>query len=211
MKLPDLKVIGRTEWIGMSILLVGGTLIYVFLIHPSVQSFAALNDAQNARESAVQDLVEVRRQQQALLSKIVQQRHQLDSLGGSPPSLRDKENQIARITTIAHDCQVTIDQIAPMGDIDTPDYSAVYISFTGRGSFPSIREFFRRVETDIDYVDVTHFTLTSSPVSPTTGAEPPCVLTLSCKLSGMPRPAGESDTPEKPHPAEPVEVVYHEP
>ncbi|GMV98271.1 MAG: hypothetical protein HRF43_09695 [Phycisphaerae bacterium] len=204
----DVRTLIQPEWVGLAAALAGGALIYLLLIHPSIRSFAALNFARDTRESAVQELIEVRREHQALVKHIADQKRQLESLGGSPPSLADKENQIARITAIAGECQLAIDQYSPIGEVDTDDYSAVYVAFAGRGSFPNIREFLRRIEANLDYVDVTHFTLTSSP-NPAAPTEPACLLTLSCKLSGMPRT--NADDFSQPDEARPGEVALHEP
>lgn len=207
-KRPDLRMLLRPEWLGLFIAALGGALIYALLIHPSVRSFAVLNDARDSREAAVKELLDIRRRHQALIASVADQKRQLEALGGSPPSLRDKENQIARIAAIARDCQLAIDQYSPIGDVDTPEYSAVYVAFMARGSFANTREFLRRIETGLDYVDVTHFTLTASP---TAAAEPPCLLTLSCKLSGMPRLERDFTLPEAPIDATPAEVALHEP
>src|SRR5512146_1547673 len=98
------KVKITPEWAALA----GGVLaaagIYGALIHPSLATVAAMDEARAQRDSASNSLLEVRRQHQALLSTITEQKRQLEKLGGSPPSLNDKEAQLARIATLARDC-----------------------------------------------------------------------------------------------------------
>jgi hypothetical protein len=199
----------RAEWVALvaGVLAAGG--IYASFIHPSVLTVAAMGDARARYEAASNDLVEARRQHQALLSNVVEQRKELAGLGGSPPSLRNKEAQLARISTIARDCQVVVDQYQPIGDLDTSEYSATYVQITTRGPFPQICCFFRRVEAEMEYVDVTHFTLTSS-VNRAKPAETACLVNWSCKLSGMPRQGSEPATPGAPNKAVAAEVALHD-
>lgn len=199
----------RGEWLGLAGVLLAASGIYALLIHPSLASFAALDGARSARERAVRELLAVRQEHQDLLAKIANRKRQLESLGGSPPSLRDKENQIAHITSIAQACRLSIDQYSPIGDVDTADYSAVYVQFAARGPFAEIYEFFRRMESELDYVDMTHFTLTSTLNENL--AEPACVVTWSCKLSGMPRSQSSPEKEPGPFTVPPAEVALHEP
>lgn len=196
------------EWIALGCALLAAAGIYAALIHPSLASVSALDEARAARDAAVKGLDEALRQHQALLARIVDQQLQLEKLGGSPPSLDDQEAQLARMAGIARECRLALDQYSPSGNVDTPDYSASYVQFAGRGAFQQVYDFLRRVEAEMDYVDITHFTLVSA-ADPSKPAEPGCVLTWSCKLSGMPRKPAGSKTPEIE--AEAMEVALHEP
>jgi hypothetical protein len=162
------------------------------------------------RDAAIKGLEKTQRRHQILLARIADQQQQLEKLGGSPPSLNDKEAQLARMAGLARDCKLVLDQYSPTGDVDTADYSAVYVQFAGRGGFPQVRDFFRRVETEMDYVDITHFTLVSA-VDPAKPAEPACVVTWSCRFSGMPRKPAGSETPAPADKAGAMEVALHEP
>jgi hypothetical protein len=195
------------EWIALGCALLASAGLYALLIHPSLASVSALDKARSGRNAALRELDRVQQQHQALLMQISDQRRQLRELGGSPPSLDDREIQLARIAGIARQCRLALDQYAPSGDVDTADYSATYVQFAGRGDFLQVYEFFRQMEAEMDYVDITHFALISA-VDPSRPAEPACALTWSCKLSGMPR------KPAAPEPgAEPqtMEVALHEP
>jgi hypothetical protein len=199
----------KPEWVALAAGLLAAGGIYAAFIHPSVAIVAAMSDARTRHEAANNELLEARRQHQALLSTIVEQKQQLATLGGSPPSLNDKEAQLARIAAIARACQVTIDQYQPIGDLDTSEYSAVYVQITARGPFPQICEFFHRVEAELEYVDVTHFTLAST-VSRDKPTEPSCLVSWSCKLSGMPRQAGGPQHVETPKRHVTAEVALHD-
>lgn len=199
----------RAEWVALAAGIVAAGGIYASFIHPSVLTVAAMGNARSRYEAASDDLSEARRQHQALLRAVTEQQQRLASLGGSPPSLKNKEAQLARIATIARDCRVLVDEYQPIGDVDTPEYSATYVQITARGPFPNLSEFFRRVESEMEYVDVTHFALTSS-VNREKPAEPACQVSWSCKLSGMPRLAEQPAKSGPPTVAEATGVARHD-
>jgi hypothetical protein len=199
-----------TEWVALGCALLAAAGLYAALIHPSLASVSALDKARLDRDAAVRELDEAQRQHQALLVRITDQKKQLDLLGGSPPSLDDREIQLARIAGIARECRLALDQYSPNGEVDTPDYSASYVQFAGRGAFLDVYGFFRRVEAEMDYVDITHFTLISA-ADPAKPADSTCVLTWSCKLSGMPRTPVQPVTPKPTIAAVTREVALHEP
>lgn len=207
-KIPGIQI-AREEWLGLAGSTALALLIYALLIHPSTGALSDLNRARIERDAAVSDLTDARQRHQALLAGIADHKHQLESLGGTPPSLRDKEAQVARVINIADGTRVTIDQYSPIGEIDTPDYSAAFVQFVGRGPFPAVREFFRRAASELDYIDFTHFTITSMP-NPATPEEPTCLVAWSCKLSGMPRLPADA-APDRGKPAPRTEVALHEP
>lgn len=206
--LPIARVPG--EWIALTCALLSAGGIYAGLIHPSLGLADALDAARLDRNAAMESLAEAQRQHQALLLRIVDQQKQLASLGGSPPSLNDKEVQLARVAGMARDCRLVLDQYLPTGDVDTPEYSASFVQFAGRGTFPQVRSFFRQVETEMDYIDITHFTLTSA-MDSAKPDEPICMLTWSCKLSGMPRKPDGSKMANAAVNARKMEVALHEP
>jgi len=198
----------RAEWVALAVGALAATGIYVSLIQPSLACLATMEEARAQRDATAKDLLDARRQNRAMVLAIAAQKRQLEKLGGSPPSLDNKESQLALIASIARGCRLDLDEYLPIGDVDTPEYSAAYLQFTARGAFPQVREFFRRVESEMDYVDITHFTLVSA-LNRDKPGEPGCVVTWSCKLSGMPRqPVG----PEQPAPSKgtAVEVALHD-
>jgi len=199
----------KPEWVAVAAGVLAAAGIYLGFIHPSVATVAAMGEAQARHEAASNDLLEARRQHQALLSTIAEQKDQLAKLGGSPPSLNDKEAQLARIAAIARDCHVAIDQYQPIGDLDTSEYSAAYVQITARGAFPQICEVLRRVEAELEYVDVTHFTL-SSVSTHEKATEPACQVSWSCKLSGMPRQTNGPEKADAAKRAMSAEVALHD-
>lgn len=199
----------RGEWVALACALMAASGIYLALIHPSLESVAALDEARTERDATMKELHETQQEHQNLLTTIIAQKAQLEALGGSPPSLDEKEAQLARIAALARDCRLKLDQYSPLGNVDTPEYSAVYVQFSGRASFTQIREFFSRFESAMDYADVTHFTLTSSFGDART-TEPACLVTWSCKLSGMPRKPAAPAQPDRPEAPKTVEVALND-
>jgi hypothetical protein len=171
------------EWIGGSLAVLTAAGLYLLLIHPSLASFAALDDARASRRLAEKTLDEARQTLRDLHERITRQKAELKELGGSPPSLSEKEAQIGRITIMAQESRLSVDQYSPVGIVDEKDYSAVFVQFTVQGPFTAARELFARIESELDYVDITHFTVTA--VEKNNG--PACLITWSCKISGMPR------------------------
>jgi hypothetical protein len=198
----------RPEWAALAVGVLAAAGIYAAFIRPSLASASAMTEARAQRDSATNDLLETRRQHQVLLSAITDQKRQLETLGGSPPSVDDRQAQLARIASIAHDCRLVIDEYLPIGDVDAREYSASYVQFTARGPFLRVCDFFRRVESEMDYVDVTHFTMTSS-VDRAKPTEPACLVSWSCKLSGMPRRRPELEKAGAPAGTPAAEVALH--
>ena len=186
MKLPFDNLMRPQEWLGLLTGLLATGAIYAFLIHPSVQLFAQQNEAFEARVRAEQELEKSRAEYQRVQETITASLKRLRTLGGTPPPAGEKDLQIARVTALANECSVTIDQYLPIETVDYEDHQANLLQFTGRGSYANIQRYFQRFESDLDFVDITNFNIS------TLGQEPgsPCVVTWSCRINGILSPRG---------------------
>ncbi len=189
--------------------LLAAGLIYGLLIHPSLQLFADLDQAREAKHEAKSELEQAHAKFELLERQITNARKKLAELGGPPPHENEKDRQIARLTTLAHGCGVTIDQYSPIDTVDDGDYRAFFVQFVGRGEFKSIQEYFGRIESEIDFVDLTHFTISPGPAGP----QGLCSVAWSCQINGMRTDAVEpaqSAQHARERPA-PMEVALHGP
>jgi hypothetical protein len=205
-KLPFDNLMKPQEWLGLITGLLATGAIYAFLIHPSVQLFAQQDEAFEARALAERELEKSRDEYQRVQETITASLKRLRALGGTPPPASEKDLQISRVTSLAKECAVTIDQYLPIETVDHEDHQSNLLQFTGRGSYASIQRYFQRFESDLDFVDITNFSIT------TTGKQPgsQCVVSWSCRINGMLTPGGG----RKPAglPATPVaEVARREP
>lgn len=237
MKLRLNNLFAAREWICLAGCLLAGAGVYLGLIQPSMALYAQHDLAEEEARSAEKEVADLRARYEEIQQQIGQRRARLQELGGSPPPAAEQDLQIARITALAKACGVSIDQYLPIGSVDEEDHRAAFLQFSARGDFFALQEFFRRVESQIDFVDITHFAMTSSQQEE--GAA--CQLSWSCRINGMrppapvkvqhkdprsgPKPAEAADNaPSRGgHPASPLseagaaaeppvaEVVWHDP
>ena len=169
------------EWAGLAGGLVAAGLIYALLVHPSLELFADLDRARLAKTEAEARLEQSHAKFDKLHRQIANAKKRLAELGGPPPHTSEKDFQVARLTTLARRCGITIDQYSPIDTVDNGDYRAFFFQFAGRGDFKSIWQYFDRIESEIDFVDLTHFTISSIP----TGSAGACSVAWSSQINGM--------------------------
>ncbi len=192
MKLRLNEMLKPKEWIGLTVGLVAAGAIYFLLIEPSLDLGSRREEAAAAQKKAESELGRLQGQFQNLQQRVVDARKRLSESGGSPPPADKKDFQIARINALAELCKITVDQYVPLGTVEEVDHQAVFLQFTGRGDFASIREYFSRLESQIDFVDVTHFALTSVVKE----NSPVCLVNWSCRINGVrPDPASTPPAP----------------
>lgn len=156
-------------------------LMYVVLVHPSVQLYADLDDATAAHQQATGRLERLHAELDRLEAEIATFEKRLEALGGAPPDESRRDHQIARLTSLAQQCGIRVDQYAPVGTVNHGDYRRFTIHFVGRGTFGEVREYFSRVEREIDFVDLTHFQVAARP----TDGVSECRIEWSCQINGM--------------------------
>jgi hypothetical protein len=203
------SILKPLEWACLGGWLLCAGILYALLIHPSMKLYSDVNAARSARDRAEARLDSVSQRYEHLQSRIDQARTRLTELGGPPPPISRKDLQITRLTTLAQECGLTIDRYSPLGHLDQGDYGAAFVQFVGHGTFAAIHSFFQRVEDDIDFVDITHLTITAAPMSP----DGQCAITWSCQINGMQEPKDKPPTTARDkhtRPA-PLEVALNEP
>lgn len=169
------------EWALLAVWLLAAGLIYVLLIHPSWRLYTDLEQAEASKKEATEHLEQVRGQLERLQRQISESKKRLAEIGGPPPHEDQKDTQIACLTALAKRSGVTVDQYFPIDTIDNGDCRAFFIQFVGRGQFDAIRRFFASVESEMDFVDLTHFAVTAS----TTETSSLCSMAWSCQINGL--------------------------
>lgn len=186
-RLPN--ILRPHEWIGLAAGLALAGIIYAALIHPSLRLVGLEEEAGVRRNAAEKELAQLRTEYQQLQTRIGDHQRRLKELGGSPPLASQKDRQIALVTSLAKDNAVKVDQYSPIETVDQEDHQAVLLQFAGRATFAGLHQYFQRVESDVDFVDITHFTI----VRLQKDVENDCQVSWSVRINGV-RPS-EPGTP----------------
>jgi hypothetical protein len=203
----SVRLLNRGEWLALSAWLLAAGGVYFGLIHSSWQHVAAQDEALAARLSAEKSLEASRLKFDQTQRRILGHQRELEHLGGSPPLIREKDIQIARVMTLAQQCGISVDRYQPIDSVEQVDHTAFFVEFVGRGDFLAMQTFFRRLEGEIDFVDITHFSATlvdgrgaaTPSASPDQTRAPGCLITWSCRINGMRSDAAaESNDPNRP-------------
>jgi hypothetical protein len=170
-----------SEWLILTAALLLAGSIYALLIQPSLDLIGSAETARRQKEEAEQQLASITEAYEHLQRRLKTEGNRLVELGGAPPSARENDRQVARLTSLAQRLLITIDRYQPISTVDQSDHRAFFVEFTGRGSFPALQQYFREIECNVDFVDVTNFSFTSIE-----NQEPPmCLATWSCRINGM--------------------------
>ena len=161
--------------------LVAGALIYGILIHPSFHLTSQYDQALEAKNEAQEELSRLHSEYQKLQQDIQTNKKQLGELGGSPPPTSQKDAQVARVTNLASHCELKIDQYSPVDTWDKVDHQELYLRFAGRGNFQAIQKFLQHLEAEIDFVDVTHFSISLVVLD----GPSVCMFNWACRFNGM--------------------------
>jgi hypothetical protein len=178
------QILRPHEWVGLAAGAALAVTIYAALIHPSLQLMGLETEAAGRRTAADRELAQLRNQYQQLIDAVALDRRRLKEIGGSPPLSSQKDRQIARVTALAKDCSVMVDQYSPIETVEQEDHEAVLLQFSGRAGYSAVRDYLRRLESEIDFVDITHFSIAKAPKE---GVDE-CRLSWSVRVNGM-RPA----------------------
>ena len=175
------QILRPHEWL----ILAGGALllgaVYALLIQPSLESLAEIPRLERKMTLAEEGLARVTNTLQRVEQQIDEDSTALSDMGGAPPLASQKDLQIARLTALASNCNVTINQYVPIDIVDHADHRAFMVEFVGEGSFVDIQRLFNRIESQIDFVDVTHFAIRSANHNEVSD----CLVTWSCRINGI--------------------------
>lgn len=191
--LKRLDILEPHQWL----IMIGGVLlisaVYALLIHPSLKDMTELPRVQEEEQAARKELNDLRDKLQGTERQIRENREALAVLGGAPPPISEKDMQIARLTALADGCGVQVNQVAPIDIVDYADHRAFMVEFAGQGSFISIQQMFELIESQVDFVNVTNFSITAGQPSETST----CRVSWSCRINGINLDLAETPAPPR--------------
>lgn len=196
------------EWLAVAVWVLLALGIYATLLSPSLRTAAGRDEIAERKTAAVNELLRTRQSLEAIQGQIEADREELERLGGAPPTQERKDLIIARLAAMADAAGLAVEQYTPIDTIEETDHLAFYVQFSAHGTFPGIRDYFRSVETEIDFVDVTHFTITATP----RGRDGGCLIQWSCRVNVLRPDVAPSSavTARGPRDQPIAEVVRHE-
>jgi hypothetical protein len=182
MKVKFIPVLKSREWIAVAAMILGAGVIYGGLVQPSLTASRELAEVRDAKTEATRALDRARTDFDRCRRQIAEGEKLLEEIGGAPPPASAKDALISQMTALARQSSVSIDQYSPLDTVDHDDHLAMYVQFSGRGEFLAIQSYFNRIEAQIEFVDITHFTLTTL----RDASAATCLVSWSCRIHGIP-------------------------
>lgn len=161
MKMPRLREVdaGTTDLIGAGAFLAVAIAGYLLLIHRPLQDGRRLAQARAAHSRVVRDLSAVHADAQRVRRELDAASQELASIGGGLPDGERIDRYLARITVIAAAHGVSVETLAPLPVELREEYRETYIHLVCRGPFDGLHRMLRQIEAELDYADVTHFSI----------------------------------------------------
>jgi Tfp pilus assembly protein PilO len=157
------------------------------LVHGPLRETAGLAAAQAQYARALRELADVQADKRRLDQEIDTSTQRLSAPGGGLPDIHQMERYLAHVTALASANGINVDSLVPGPYVDYGDHVAVRVSFTGRGGFVGFHRLLDSIEGQLEYVDVTHFGISSRGAS----EGKVCQLEWSLRIR-----AGRADRPE---------------
>ena len=163
---------------------------YFLWIGPALQTARAKTPAMEACSAQEQryraaraDYFRVRRTLGNLLEQV---RHE----GGGMPARAAVDQRIAEMAAIAQACGVVIEEVDPEELPPLEEHLVTQVRFRARADYSAFRHFMRRVERQMPFLDITHFSLTARS-APSNG---PCRITWSVRMYSATEEFGARET-----------------
>jgi hypothetical protein len=151
---------------------------YLLLIHKPLQEAGRLSLVRQAAEQTARDLAAMEADTSRLRRQIDAGTKKLASIGGGLPEAREIDRYLARVMAIAATNDIAIDVLSPLPASDQDDHQELHVNFVGRGSFAGFHRMLRDTERELEYGDVTHFSV----VSRDAGSGSSCRLNWSLRI-----------------------------
>lgn len=150
-----------TDLIGaaLAVLIAGGG--YILLIRKPLQEIGRLAIVRTLAQRAGDDLAAMRTETDRLQQEIDADSQKLARIGGGLPAARETDRYLARVMNAATANGVTIDTLSPLPASEDADHREVHVNFVGHGSFAGFHRMLRALEHELEYADVTHFSVAS--------------------------------------------------
>ncbi len=151
--------LGATDAVGASILAIIVGIGAMLIVRGPLRESKGLATARQECARIQRELTEIQSNRQQIVQRMESDASRLKDQGGGLPGIRQLERYMTHVTSLASASGVTIDSLTPSPQLERDDHTDVYVSFTGRGPFLSFHRLLRGIEQQLDYVDVTHFSI----------------------------------------------------
>jgi Tfp pilus assembly protein PilO len=167
-----------TDAIGatVSLLIAGGG--YLLLIRGPLRESGRLDVVHEASRRADAELSTMRAETGRLRHEIEGSTKTLAAFGGGLPEARDIDRYLAQVMAAATASGITIDTVSPLPTTEQDDHEEIHVSFAARGPFVGFHRMLRAIEHDLEYADITHFSVASG----SEGSESSCRLNWSLRI-----------------------------
>ena len=158
--------IGRLEFgvvdaVGVAVAVVTAVGGVALLVHGPLRETAGLAAAHAEYASGLRELAAVQVDKRRLDQEIDTSTQRLSAPGGGLPDIRQVERYLAHVAALASVNDISVDSLVPGPYVDCGDHVTVRVSFTGRGGFVGFHRLLESIERQLQYVDVTHFGISS--------------------------------------------------
>ncbi len=170
---------------------------YLLLIRGPWEEAGRLSAVRESCAQTTRDVADVHADTERIHRQIEASEKKLAAVGGPLPEAREIDRYLARVVAVAGASGVAIDTFVPLPPQDWEDHRALHVNFAGRGTFTALHRMLRNIERELEYADVTNFSITSNP----SGGAPACQLTWSLRIcTSREGPAAPAAVPASPAP-----------
>jgi Tfp pilus assembly protein PilO len=153
--------VSLTDFVGAGALLLIAAAGYLLLVHRPLQDSRRLKQTRATHGRIVVDLSAARNDAERIRTELDATSRQLASIGGGLPDADRIDRYLGRIAAIATVNGVSIDTLAPLPSQVREDYRETYVHLVCRGPFTGLHRMLRQIERELDYADVTHFSIST--------------------------------------------------
>jgi len=147
---------------GVALLVLVALLGYALTVHGPLRDSLRYDQARRQRDEATAGLASMRTRCASVKDQIKEYENRLQHMESSLPDPRTANGPLSRLQDLASRCGVVLTRLQPMTTTKNPGYQASLFQIAGHGSFPAIQRWLARIESDVPYLDVTHFQIRAS-------------------------------------------------
>ena len=144
-------------------LLVAVTVVgYALAIHGPLSDSFRHDRARREQEEMALKVASLRARGAAIEAKIEHAKHRLSSMEAKLLDSHAVDEVIARLHDAASQCKVVLTRFQPTVASRQTGYQSRKFLVEGHGPFRALHRWFSQIESDVPYLDVTHFSIRSS-------------------------------------------------
>jgi Tfp pilus assembly protein PilO len=144
---------------GVGLLILIAVVGYPLAIHSALSDVLRYEQARRQRDEASAALASLRAQCASAKRQIEESRHRLTTVGSRLPDPHAVDGMISRLQKLTSQCGIVLARLQPAGTAENDGYQASTFQIAGKGTFPALQRWFARIESDVPYLDITHFVI----------------------------------------------------